>query len=227
MITYLSLTNVWQTWKPNITYFILYQNIIFLLFKWFIVCFWRCTRVPYNPKTISHKYPFLSPLLIEPSLLMLLKILCPILNCFLQNALLFLFDLNQVENAHEIYFSLQDSMADNETKFTLFNSHRNLYFSNSWCLKISSCINQRTWKSWIIIFFGIAKNKGKQHICDLKLHTLEYTHLNTHTWANDNVFVFCYDSLFTTSFTIKDIKSIWADKQFIYMTVHMGVSIKT
>lgn len=59
---------------------------------------------------------------------MLLKILCPILNCFLQNALLFLFDLNQVEIAHRIYFSLHDSIADIETKFTLFNSRRNLYF---------------------------------------------------------------------------------------------------
>lgn len=56
----------------------------------------------------------------------------------------------------------------------------------------------------------------KQHACKLKLQS-------THTWVNDNVLVFCLDRLFTTSFAIEGIKSLWADKNILCIYVYVYI----
>lgn len=56
----------------------------------------------------------------------------------------------------------------------------------------------------------------KQHACKLKLQS-------THTWVNDNVLVFCLDRLFTTSFAIESIKSLWADKNILCIYVYVYI----
>lgn len=141
VIAYLSLTNIWHAWKSNIIdSFMLYQNTISVLFKCFIVCVLEVYICSLYSKDYFSQIFFSFPFSNWAVIAHVTKNSLPHFKLFLQNVILFLFNLSQVEILSRIYISLQNSMADSCAKFTLFNSHRNLYFTSCWCLQVSSCI---------------------------------------------------------------------------------------